>query len=102
MTKSEATSFEQGYSLQNAAILARAAADNGCECEPYVDWFTYKRWLAQGMQVQKGEHGVKLSCFLKSTKTDKDGKETVYSRPWTSVVFCRCQVKEKGADNGQA
>lgn len=100
MTESEATVFEQGFSLQNAAILDMAATERGCNCEPYIDWFTYKRWQAQGYQVQKGEHGVKLSCFLKMKQTDKDGKETTYSRPWTSVVFCRCQVKE--ADNGKA
>ena len=102
MTKDEATSFESGHSLQHAAILAMAANANGCECEPYVDWFTYKRWTAQGMQVQRGEHGVKLSVFVKAKKTDKDGKETEYTRPWGTTVFCRCQVAEKGADNGKA
>ena len=90
----EAKSFN-GYSMTNAMILTGAAAKRGCQCKPYQDWFTYKRWQAQGCQVKRGEHGVKLSTFVTMTKTDDDGnKEIIGRRPWTSVVFCRCQVKE--------
>ena len=90
----EATTFD-GYSMTNAMILAGASAKRGCECKPYEDWFTYKRWQAQGYQVRRGEHGVRLSTFVTMTKTDEEGnKVAMGKRPWRSVVFCRCQVEE--------
>ena len=99
MKASEAKTFE-GYSTTHAAILTMAAQANGCNCEPYVDWFTYARWNAQGYQVQKGERGVQLYVFRTIEEKDKDtGKVRKSSRPWRSYVFCKCQVKEKG---GQA
>ena len=97
MTAETAVVFERGYSLQNSIILAQASESRGCTCEPYRDWFTYNRWSVQGFQVQKGEHGVKLSTFVPVTKK-VDGEDKVTgSRPWTTTVFCRCQVKEKTA-----
>ena len=97
MNEQEAKSFT-GYSMANALIVAAAAAKRGCQCQPYEDWYTYKRWLAQGYQVKRGEHGVRLSTFVEMTKTDDEGnKVNVGKRPWTSIVFCRCQVeKAKG------
>jgi antirestriction protein ArdC len=100
MTAEEAKSFD-GYSQGNALALIVAARQRGCDCQPYQDWFTFKRWLAQGMQVQKGERGVKLGIFVKTEKVEKDaaGKETVTvgSRPWMTTVFCRHQVKVREA-----
>lgn len=94
MNAKEATSFA-GYSMTNAMILAGAASKRGCQCKAYEDWFTYKRWQAQGQQVKRGEHGVRLSTFVIMTKTDEDGnKVPIGRRPWRSVVFCRCQVEE--------
>jgi len=113
MTAQEATQFD-GYSMANAMIVSAAAAKRGCQCRPYEDWYTYKRWQAQGYQVQRGERGVRLSTFVTMTKTDEDlddstespaqsnsaefdkgNKVVVGKRPWTSIVFCRCQVKVK-------
>lgn len=94
MNAEEAKSFN-GRSMTNAMILAGAASKRGCQCKAYVDWFTYKRWQGQGYQVKRGEHGVRLSTFVTMTKTDEDGnKQIIGKRPWTSVVFCRCQVEE--------
>jgi antirestriction protein ArdC len=87
-TPETATSFD-GYSPMNATILDSAAADKGCDCKPYLDWFTYKRWAAQGFQVQKGEKGTKISTFIKIEKDEGKFK----SFPKQSSVFCRCQVK---------
>ena len=89
MTAKQARTFEHGYSQVHAAILANAALEKGCQCVPYVDWFTYKRWLAQGFQVQKGEHGIRLVRFITA---EKDGKKRTFPKRYS--VFCRCQVKE--------
>ena len=95
LTAEQAVTFER-HSLTNAMILAQAAADRGCECEPYKDWYTYRRWAAQGYQVQRGEKSVALLTYAETEKTDeKTGKVITSTRPWTSRVFCRCQVKPK-------
>ena len=98
MTADEARTFDR-FSTTNASMLAAAAEQHGCQCEPYADWYTYARWQAQGMQVQKGEHGVKLGVIIHNEKreTDEQGQEriTAVSRPWTTTVFCRCQVQAK-------
>lgn len=91
MTAAQATTFAN-RSLKHEVILAETADEKGCTCAAYRDWFTYRRWQALGFQVQKGEHGVKLTTWI--TYEDKDGKER--SRPKGTTVFCRCQVKPKG------
>lgn len=84
-----------GKSLAHSAILLAAAVERGCDCQPYEDWFTYKLWQEQGFQVQKGQHGVKLTKFVERTQVDKKtGKEKTVKIPWRYTVFCRCQVKE--------
>jgi len=91
MTAQTATQFEHGHSTGSVLLLTLAAQERGCTCEPYQDWFTYKRWKAQGFQVQKGEHGIKLTVYVPN-KPDEDGESTG-THPWHSTVFCRCQVK---------
>ncbi|NIV30488.1 MAG: hypothetical protein GWN58_13620, partial [Anaerolineae bacterium] len=51
-TPQTARRFEHGESSAHAAILATVAAERGCTCEAYVDWFTYNRWQGLGYQVQ--------------------------------------------------
>ena len=97
MTAVQATTFENGRSLTSEVALAVAAQEHGCQCEAYVDWFTYKRWQAQGMQVRKGEHGVHLTTWIHYTTTDSKGNEVERVRPKSTTVFCRCQVKAAGA-----
>lgn len=92
MTEEQAKTFEQGRSLMHEVILAEAAHERGCSCEAYEDWFTYRRWQAIGMQVQKGERGVKLTTY-KTIKKEEDGKDKSFSVPTSTTVFCRCQVK---------
>jgi len=93
MTSEQAQSFS-GYSSANAAVLSAVAETKGCACEPYKQFFTYQRWLAQGFQVQKGEHGIRLTSWIAITKKDADGNEVVTGRrPKGYTVFCKCQVK---------
>jgi len=69
MNSKEAKSFEVKDD-KNARIVK---AHFDCDCQPYEDIFTYRRWEAQGLVVSKGQKGVKVSRY---------------------TVFCRCQVQE--------
>lgn len=91
MTAEQAVRFER-HSPTSAAILAMAAAERGCECEAYRDWFTYRRWQAQGYQVRRGEHGVQLPTYVEVEVKGDDGTVTTRRRPVMTTVFCRCQV----------
>lgn len=85
MTAEQAQTYEM--------LLADAALDRGCTCLPYADWFTYQDWHAQGFQVQRGEHGIALS-----TRYTAEGAENEEQcLPTRTFIFCRCQVKPKGA-----
>lgn len=94
MTVEEATYFDH-HSDTNAMILARAAQARGCQCNAYTDWFTYNRWAAQGYQVKRGEHGVKITTMIDKATEDMSGVQIVIKRPWSVTVFCRCQVTKK-------
>jgi len=93
MTAQQATTFKHGHSLASEITLVQAAQERGCQCEAYRDWFTYNRWRAQGFQVQKDEHGVKMSTWIEYETEETDGSVKTHSRPKTTTVFCRCQVK---------
>ena len=54
MTSQQATMFDR-FSVGNAVLAESALA---CGCKAYEDIFTYNRWKAQGLQVQKGQKGV--------------------------------------------
>ena len=79
------------YSVANAVTVKEALP---CGCEPYVDVFTYRRWKAQGFQVQRGEKAIRLPLIYQRTEKDPDtGEQTSSRRVGRSAVFCRCQVK---------
>ena len=87
----DAYSFER-YSGQNAGIVREALL---CNCQPYRDVFTFKRWLAQGYAVQKGQKALRLP-LVKDVEEAGDDGETVKVRRvlGMSFVFCRCQVAQ--------
>ena len=87
MTATQATTFDS-YSVGNAAYLDSILA---CGCAPYVDIFTFKRWIAQGLVVRKGQKAIKVPV-LKSTTTDEETQE-VKKLFTTASLFCRHQVK---------
>jgi hypothetical protein len=90
LTPETARQFDR-YSVANAVTLKETLP---CGCEPYVDVFTYRRWKAQGFQVQKGEKAIKLPLIYQRTEKDREtGEETVTRRMGRSAVFCRCQVR---------
>lgn len=93
MNATEARTFTQKSEIHEE-VLALEAEVRGCSCQPYVDWFTYRRWQAQGFQVQRGERGFKLTTYVPVVKKSGDGTEEIIgSRPRGYSVFCRCQVK---------
>ena len=92
MTPEEARRFDR-FSIANAAAVEHALP---CGCAPYVDVFTYRRWQAQGMQVQKGQRAVKIPTISTHVSEDKTtGERKVYRRRGMSAVFCRCQVEAR-------
>lgn len=97
MTAEQARTFDS-FSEANARLLVLAAAARGCQCLPYTDWFTYKRWKAQGAQVQKGQSGTALTVYITRYKDGEDGtRKESGSYPRTTYVFCRCQVGQETA-----
>ena len=90
MNAVEAQRFEI-QSERNAAIVEDHFT---CDCRAYQDIFTYGRWKAQSLQVQKGQKACKILTCQPIIVTDDDtgDKKVVGTRPRTSAVFCRHQV----------
>jgi hypothetical protein len=94
-TPETARQFDR-YSVANAVTLKEALP---CGCEPYQDVFTYRRWKAQGFQVQRGQKAIRLPLIYRREEKDREtGKETVTRRMGRSAVFCRCQVRPIGRE----
>jgi N-terminal domain of anti-restriction factor ArdC len=91
MTAEEAREFEM-YSQKNAAIV-----EDGCEngCVAYEDIFTFKRWIAQGFVVRKGEKATRIEVpNFREIVDEKTGeKKRIRIGVRMVPVFCRCQVK---------
>ena len=89
-TPETARQFDR-FSISNAERVRESLP---CGCEPYVDVFTYRRWKAQGFQVQKGEKAIRLPLIYKRSERDPEtGETTITRRRGRSAVFCRCQVR---------
>ena len=90
MNAIRARQFEQ-YSQRNAAIVEDHF---DCDCKAYESIYTYARWRALGMQVQKGEKACKITTYIPIRVTDEDtgDKKVVGTLPRSSAVFCRHQV----------
>lgn len=93
MTETEARTFDRGVSV--ASIVA-AEHPRECDCEAYIDIFTFRRWKAQGFVVRKGQHGTKCTTWIAVQKRDITTGESTPNgtRPKRYTVFCRCQVNK--------
>jgi len=93
ISPAQATLFSR-YSPQNVAIVTDKLS---CGCVPYKDVFTYNRWLAQGYQVMRGQHGIHLPVIVRKESEVKqdDGTIKIEARQFRTgaAVFCRHQVK---------
>jgi len=80
-----------GQSAGNYAAIFSGLMEKGIaetEIKPRENVFTYQAWLAQGRHVRKGEHGVRVSVFVKTEKVDADTGETRFSSfPKGTTVF---------------
>ncbi len=92
MTAADAQTFSH-TSEENALILKNIGMLNGCGCQPYVDWFTLKRWNAQGFKIVKGSKSITIQTFVPLTKLNGSGKEETITIPHNTHVFCRHQVE---------
>ena len=69
MTAEQAKQFSTYGKYSVATILAKRK----CNCDPYKDWFTFKRWLAQGkcaIQVMR-DKGIVKGRVIKPAWWDK-------------------------------
>ncbi len=82
-------------SARNYAAIILGFMEKGIDKDditPRVNVFTYAAWVAQGRQVKKGEHGVKITTWIpiqvktKEGATDKPVKKSRV-RPKTATVF---------------
>ena len=87
MTREEAVRFER-YSVANAVAVKSGLS---CGCEPYEDVFTFKRWIALGQVVRRGEKAIKIPTIIHTEDKDTGERRRLFH---TSAVFCRHQVKE--------
>lgn len=101
MTTIEATKFEQRSTTSYK--IARACRQE-CDCEPYRDMYTYRRWQAQGFQVRRGEKAIRLPLVKYIARKEEESEEAVEVKILgQSYVFCRCQVGNNGnGSNGEA
>jgi len=67
MTEAEAKHFDR-HSATNTAILESVRPD----CKAYEDWFTYKRWKAQGKQVARARRDKNLYTSKNTRKNKKE------------------------------
>ena len=92
-TPETARSFDR-YSVANAVAIREALS---CDCQPYQDVFTYRRWQAQGYQVQRGQRSIRLPLVkLVERENAETGKVETRRLLTRSAVFCRCQVQPSG------
>ena len=98
MSAEEARTF-QHYSVHNA-VQAQQACSEGL-CEAYRDIFTYRRWRAQGYQVQRGEKGTPVTTWITTTRMDENGDPVTFRHAKRTVLFCRHQVAhtEQNSEN---
>lgn len=87
MTSIEAKKFNY-YSAKNAEILTAICP----KCQPYKDWFTFKRWLAQGETVAKNQHGSRIYVIIEKEVTNTDGSIEKVEFKRMIPVFCRHQL----------
>jgi hypothetical protein len=95
MTADDARTFHT-FSVSNAARVEEHTAEVlGCGCQAYVDVFTFRRWIAQGMVVRKGEKAIRIPVRIPIRKRDKTtGEQAIVGTTAKMVsVFCRHSVK---------
>lgn len=95
---------ENGQALTNYPTIYTGFIDKGIaesDIIPRVNVFTYHAWIAKGRQVNRGEHGVKVTTYRDTPPTidQATGETTPGGKiPTTATVFHISQTKERGAE----
>ena len=107
LTEVQAQSLDRaknGKSFSNFPIIIAGFSAMGIpesDIMPRQNVFTYQAWQAQGRQVRKGQHGIKICTFIPVDVKDKDEKtgdvkiKTV-NKARKTTVFHITQTDEKG------
>ena len=91
MTPEQAVTFNQ-HSTANMVLVETVL---NCDCMAYADVFTYRRWRAQGFQVQRGQKAIRVPLVKDVSQEDDETGEVTHKHIKTSAaVFCRHQVQE--------
>lgn len=93
---------QNGQAVTNYSAIYSGFMEKGIpqhEILPRENVFTFNAWKALKRHVRKGEHGVKVSVFVNTSKTetDENGTETTkgHSFPRTTTVFHISQTDGK-------
>ena len=80
---------QTGLSSANYAAILDGFAERGIhDAEPRVNVFTYGAWQQLGRQVQKGQHGIKITTWIRCQgKPDASGERESYKRRKVVAVF---------------
>lgn len=100
MTADEARSFDATSLRSFSEVMEQLQ----CECLPYRDVYTFRRWKAQGYYVRKGQKAIQYSTWIKpdngrgdddENDDDQEQREDPQLIMKRVSVFCRCQVEAK-------
>lgn len=97
---------QNGQTMSNFPAIYHGLMSKGIPqhaIQPRENVFTYQAWIALGRHVRKGEHGVRVVTFAKTSKHEVDpstGKEksTFRSYPKSTTVFHVSQTDANGAN----
>lgn len=93
--KSDWTGSENTFNLVHKQIAERWGAEEAERYNPKDNCLTFKKWLANGYVVRKGEKAIR--SFVIVEKIDKQTGEVIARRPKTISLFYEKQVEPKAA-----
>ncbi len=93
-----------GMTGSNYPVIFQGLMSKGIpqhEIQPRENVFTYNAWRALGRHVRKGEHGVRVVTFVRTSKAETDlntGEEKTKSGsfPSSTTVFHISQTDANG------
>lgn len=90
---------ESNYPAIYQGLMAKGIPQH--DIQPRENVFTYGAWMALGRHVRLHEHGIKVSVFVKTEKTDPDtGEITGGSFPRSTTVFHVSQTDPNNSNGG--
>lgn len=91
--QSDWTGSENTFNLVQKQIAARWGEEEAGRYNPKENCLTFKKWLANGYVVRKGEKAIK--SFVMVEKKDKETGEIIERRAKTINLFYEKQVEPK-------